>query len=115
MAKAKQIAEALRTIAENLEREPEAECGYIFVSSRADDKDIFLNLVRLMPRPFSKEYTDTDLEIEHNFMASPARHDYAVRYYMSIKRAKVCELIEPAKPAVYRCEPILSEAEEATL
>ena len=32
-----------------------------------------------------------------------------------IDRAQVCELIEPAKPAVYRCFPLLSDQEEAEL
>ena len=115
MAKAKQIAEALRTIAENLERDPEAECGYIFVSSRADNKETFLNLARMMTRPIRKEYGDDYLEVGHDFMASDGKFDYAVRNYVKTNRTNVCELIEPAKPAVYRCEPILSEAEEATL
>lgn len=115
MAKAKQIAEALRTIAENLEREPEAECGYFFVSTRSDDKDTFLTLARLFTKPFTKTFSDYDIEIEHNFMASDRAYDYAVRCYAKVSRSKVCELVEPAKPAVYRCDPLLSEAEEAAL
>jgi hypothetical protein len=31
---------------------------------------------------------------------------------VSIDRSVVCEIVEPAKPAVYRCEPILSLEEE---
>lgn len=115
MAKAKQVAEALRTIASNLEAEPEAEVGYFFCSARPDHKEQSLTLARLMSRPYVKEYSDREIELRHDFMASDTRHGYAVRNYVTIQRASVCELVEPAKPAVYRCAPLLSDEEEGAL
>jgi hypothetical protein len=35
--------------------------------------------------------------------------------YTSIPQSFTCTLIEPAKKAVYRCDPILSESEDAEL
>jgi hypothetical protein len=32
-----------------------------------------------------------------------------------IQQETLCELLEPARPAKYRCEPILSAIEEASL
>jgi hypothetical protein len=116
MAKAKQVAAALRTIAENLEREPEAEVGGYFCSAYPVTKEHTLNLCRLMPRPYVKDYSRADeIELYHDFMASSTPHDYSVRARITIKRAHVCELVEPAKPAVYRCNPLLSDEEEAAL
>jgi len=48
-------------------------------------------------------------------MASSDKYDYALRYNIEIPRNTVCELVEPAKPAVYRCEPLLSDEEEAAI
>ena len=74
-----------------------------------------VTLARLMSHPFVKEYSDREIELRHDFMASDTRHDYAVRHYVKIQRASVCELVEPAKPAVYRCVPLLSDEEEGAL
>jgi hypothetical protein len=115
MAKAKQVAAALRTIAENLEREPEAEVGYYFCSAYPQHKEQALNLARLMTRPYTKEYSDHEIELKHDFMASDITLDFAVRNRINIERSSVCELVEPAKPAVYRCNPLLSDEEEAAL
>ena len=116
MAKAKQVAAALRTIAENLDKEPESEVGYLIVAGYHDNKETFLNFARTMERPIKKEWTDFNLELVHNFMASDkTAYDYAVRHYVRINRSQVCELVKPAKPAVYRCDLLLSDEEEADI
>jgi hypothetical protein len=115
MAKAKQVAAALRTIAENLEREPEAEVGYFYCSAYPQNKEQALNLARLMPRPYTKKYSDNEIELYHEFMASDITLDFAVHHHITIKRIHVCELVEPAKPAVYKCNPLLSDEEEDAL
>ena len=116
MAKAKQVAAALRTIAENLDKEPESEVGtYFLIDVVGNDKQVFLNKARLMPRPVTKKWSPDSLTLTHNFMASSDKYDYALRYYIEIPRNTVCELVEPAKPAVYRCEPLLLEEEEAAI
>ena len=115
VAKARQVAAALRTIAENLEREPEAEVGYFFCTAYPQHRAHALNLARLMTRPYTKEYSDHAIELAHDFMASDITLDFAVRHRIKFERSSVCEPVEPAKPAVYKCNPLLSNEEEAAL
>ena len=103
------VALELRRIADALVKEPEAEVTrpslWFWCWS---NKDEFLNLVRLLPRPLTKDYTD-DSELI-------MRGEYeAIDFQCRINRSAVCTLIEPAKPAVYNCEPLLSDEEEAAL
>ena len=112
MPKLSEIATALRNVADALDKNPDSECARPYLSFHFwnGNKDQFLDLASAFPRPFSKKYEqreDGSLEIEHN---NPALGTYA-----RIPRSAVCEMVEPAKPAVYRCEPLLSDEEEATL
>lgn len=111
MPKAHEVAAALRTFADRLDLTPDAIVSRPFVSfSRdygKDDKEKFLNVAKALPRPFTKEWSGNELQVIHD---NPAAYIYA-----RIDRSDVCELVEPAKPAVYRCDPILSEEEDAEL
>ena len=110
MPKANEIANELRKLADALDKEPEAELeqpSVLFYHWGEGQKDKFLNLARLMPRPFEKQYAGDDLKI--------VRDAGAIRVSGMINRTAVCEMVEPAKPAVYRCDPILSETEEAEI
>jgi hypothetical protein len=110
VAKAKAIAKDLRILADALEVAPDLELPQPYFAIHFWNntaKDAFLALVKLLPRPFSKEYDDTDFKIRHDTTGLD------INVY--IQRSAVCELIAPAKPAEYRCEPILSEDEESTL
>jgi hypothetical protein len=110
VAKAKAIAKDLRILADALEVAPDLELPQPYFAIHFWNntaKDAFLALVKLLPRPFSKEYDDTDLRIRHDTTGLD------INVY--IQRSAVCELIAPAKPAEYRCEPLLSEDEESTL
>lgn len=103
-----QVAIELRKLADSLDREPEAAIEkpgvYLY---HWGQKETFLALAKILPRPLTKKYTETDVFLEY-------RND-AIDVSAQISRNKVCELVEPAKPAVYRCEPLLSEAEEAAV
>ena len=113
MTTAGEIAIELRKLADALDKEPEAEIEHISISSYHLDvkmKSKFLNLARLLPRPLAKEYSNTDLKLIYG-------HPWCtpIAFTASIPRSAICELVEPAKPAVYRCDPILSDEEEAAL
>ena len=110
-----QVATEFRRIADALDKEPDTEVEPPMVTfycnsySAADKgKQVFLNVVRLLPRPLAKKPSETNMEVEN-----PNKEVVYLR--ACIDRAQVCELIEPAKPAVYRCFPLLSDQEEAEL
>ena len=111
MPLAHEVATELRKFADSLDRVPDAEVSRPFMNFGRDylanDKERFLSIARFMPRPIKKEYTDRELKLNYE---SPALYIFA-----NIDRADVCELVEPAKPAVYRCDPILSDDEVESL
>ena len=110
MPLAKEVAIELRKLADALDREPEAEVPYAFVNFDAHSKESFLTLAKVMPRPFEKGVTDSkwpQLRLKY-------RND-AITLWVDVSQSLACELVTPAQPAVYRCDPILSLAEEAAL
>lgn len=109
MPKAKEVAAELRKLAEGLESDPEAEVSQPWITFWPG-KEAFLSLARLLPRPISKKYDANDVTLAYG---SPSGTPIYVRAVAG--RTLVCRLVEPAKPAVYECEPLLSEAEEAQI
>ena len=113
MAKASEVAIELRKLADALDREPDAdiERPYILFAHYGESmKEQFRTLARLLPRPIEKLWEETPtgyLNLNHE---TPAAY---IKAY--IQRSVVCTLVEPAKPAVYNCEPLLSIEEEAAL
>jgi len=106
-----QVAIELRRLADALDKEPDAPtarasiffpCYYL----GAESKNIFLHLAHILPRPLTKEITEADV-------ISLIYESSALRINAYIDRNKVCTLKEPAKSAVWECEPLLSEADEA--
>ena len=114
MTTAGAVAIELRRVADALDKEPETPFEQPMVSFYCNDylaadkgKTAFLNVVRLLPKPLTKKPSDTVMELEYKTDAILLR--------AQIDRSAVCTLVEPAKPAVYRCEPLLSQDEEAAL
>jgi hypothetical protein len=110
-----QVATEFRRIADALDKEPDTEVEPPMVSFYCNSyaatdkgKQVFLNVVRLLPRPLAKKPSETIMEVENPNKA-------VVHLRAWIDRNNVCELIEPAKPAVYHCVPLLSDQEEARL
>lgn len=73
-----------------------------------DDKDAFLALAKLLPRPLVKlydegTYGDMKLDYKTDDIYVTAR----------IQRSAICRLVEPAQPAKYECEPLLDVDELA--
>ena len=110
--KAIDAVENLRKLADLLEKHPEAKIGTAYFSIGFYEKDSFLAMARDLPRPFEKTYGDGEYgELSVSF-GDIAKSGW-VR--LSIPRKTACRLVEPAKPAVYDCDPILSADEEAQL
>ena len=106
------VATELRRLADALEKEPETEISRadIWFWHHTPAKKSFLDLVRLMPRPITKKYEEgvgAKLIITYE---TPA-----LIIQMRIERSAICEIVEPARPAIYKCEPLLSDEEESTL
>jgi hypothetical protein len=113
MPLAHEVATELRKFADSLDKTPDAEIvrprvffAHTYVSN---PKDRFLALASLLPRPLKKGdgYTKDVLDLTHE---TP---NITIKAY--IDKSETCELVEPAKPAVYRCVPILSLDEEDSL
>ena len=117
MPKASEVAMELRRVADALDAKPETNLVQPMLSFYCNSygegdkgKAIFLATARLLPRPLNKEFDGNSYEIEHGKDGKSA-----VWVRACISRENVCELVEPAKPAVYRCEPLLSEAEDEAI
>lgn len=116
MPTASVVATELRRIADGLDKEPEVAIPQPLLSFYCRDfsgsaaKDAFLALARILPKPFVKETTDSEVEIGHG-----KGNKAAVWFRAVVDRSLICTLIEPAKPAVYDCPALLSEEEEAGL
>jgi len=111
--KASEVAAELRKLAESLEQEPDTEIQPVVIRSyhvSEAQKEHFLNLARLLPRPYRKEYEGGKLQLSYG---TDWRTPISVT--AQIERSLVCHLVRPAQEAVYECEPLLSEAEEAQI
>lgn len=83
---------------------------WLFISFKyggAPSKDAFIELAKVLPKPYMKKPNDQELILEYVSEGMDVR--------ASIERSQVCELVEPARPAVYRCEPLLSDDEDAEI
>lgn len=112
MPLAKDVASELRKLADALDKSPETLVVAPYVSMyNSYSKEAFLNFARIMPRPIKKEVGGSDrypdLVLVHE--------NENIRISSRIAQSDMCELVEPAKPAVYRCTSILSPEEDAAL
>lgn len=108
MPKASEVASELRKLADSLDREPDAEVtrGWIDFFTHGD-KGLFFRMAKSIPHPFEKLYEGQELRLRYD--------NPALRIDVHVERDKVCRIVKPAQEAVYECEPLLSEAEEAAL
>jgi hypothetical protein len=105
-----QVAAELRRVADALDRHPEVEVSTAFLTFHGNDyfstdngREKFLNTVKVLPRPLKKTFGVGIIEVEN--LTS------ALRTRAYIDRSAVCEIVEPAKPAVYHCPSLLSDEE----
>lgn len=108
MPTANAVAQGLRKVAEALEEAGDAEITRpLLYFSHYDRKKQFLALARVFPRPFEKKYDEHNLELR--------RDDDSAQIVASIRRSVICRLVTPAIPAVYDCDPLLSDDEMASI
>ena len=113
MPTAASIAQELRKVADLLDKTPTADLPrpslYFSCTYSGGTKEQFIATTKVFPRPAVKGdgYDHDEITLTHNAAA--------VGVYASIKKDKLCALIEPAVPAKYACEPILSLEEEDAL
>lgn len=110
MPKAQEVANELRKLVEALEKMPDAEIKRPYLLLSSYDAPTFRAAAKIMPKPFKKDvaYADSDNPELRMIYGNPTIHIQA-----SVPQKLVCKVIEPAKPAVYDCAPVLSEAEDA--
>lgn len=111
MPKASEIAAELRKFADRLDSMPDVKLvkPYIHFSHtfHANPKEIFLSLVKVLPRPLKKSdgYTRDEMKVEYTSAALDISGNVA--------KSATCRIVTPAQEAVYECEPILSQEELA--
>lgn len=111
MPKAHEVAAELIKLAVALNKEPETTIARpLVLFSNSGDKQQFLNTARLMPRPFIKEFETCS----YPYLRLIHKTD-AIHIDVSIPRSQVCEVLEPAREAVYYCPGIFTAEEEAEL
>jgi len=114
MPKASEVAAELRKFADSLDTNPDAEilaASVYFYHWNKKNKDQFMALAKLLPRPLKKELRGS----EDNKDLTLLYESDAMKVYSEIPQAATCTLIEPARPAVYRCDPILSDEDHEAL
>jgi hypothetical protein len=98
-------AAELRKLADALDTNPDIEITKPWVNFHGYDKATFAAVVKLLPRPLAKKEDGGDesyRRIRVEYRSEAIEIDASVPKYLT------CELVEPAKPAVYRCDPLLS-------
>ena len=113
MPTAHEVATELRKFADTLDANPEAKIAkptiwwYFWGES---DKEMFKRIARMFPRPLQKRIYDS---ASSRPMIAIESSNGIIDFEVRIPQIVTCRIIEPAKPAVYDCEPLLSEIEEA--
>lgn len=113
MPSARDIAIELRKLADALDKQPETEltqARVYFMHGFSGNKTKFLNLGKLLPRPLSKEYETGKFP---DFILTHSTDALVIE--ASIQRSEVCEILEPAREAVYHCPSIFSDEEEESI
>lgn len=115
MSERTEFITGLRELADYLENNPDVPIPYqpyfaVCVTNYVEPektKDAIQSVARC-PGPWRKELGESLLTLTKDF--------HGVKYGVICDRSHVCKMVEPAKPAVWDCEPLLSakEFEELT-
>jgi hypothetical protein len=115
MPLAKDVSTELRKLADALDLHPDVETcvpRLAFFYDSEQDKAKFIATANILPHPLVKVYP---MDSNAYSRVSVMYEAPALRVSTSIYRQAVCELISPAKPAVYDCKLTLSGDEDAAL
>jgi hypothetical protein len=109
MTTAGHVAIELRKLADSLDAQPDAEIIKPLIHFYGEAKEPFLSTAKLLPRPLKKRIEGGD----EKYRRIHVEYDSSAMWIdLSVRQTLTCEILEPAKPAVYRCAPILSDEEE---
>jgi hypothetical protein len=112
MPKAGEVAIELRKLADSLDQQPDADITRPWVYFYGYNKKEFLSVVKILPRPLKKSISSPG----ETYARRVVTYENAIiDLKASVPQSLVCELLEPAKLATYRCEPLLSPDEDAEL
>jgi hypothetical protein len=106
---ASSVAKELRRLADALDKGGEApmvRCYINFLHYKGD-KNAFLSVARFLPRPLKKEYSHDSIILDIDTPSLSVRAE--------APRTVACRVITPAQEAVYECEPLLADGEDAAL
>lgn len=106
------IASELRKLADALDKGGETPIPKANLWWSFNSKEELASLVKLLPKPLTKRIDDPDSVYPYLIVE---RVHPLVDIDLRGPQAKTCTLIEPARPAKYRCDSILSELEEDEL
>lgn len=108
--KSHEYAKRLHEIAEFLESRPEFETPMgVRLYQYTGSKSVFMAAARSMGS-LKKEYIESCGSEE--IRVSPAGFPELI---LEAPRSVACRIVKPAQPAVYDCEPFLSQAEESEI
>ena len=105
----REIAKQLRILADAFDANPDLELEPLHIDSPhvgSDDKKRFIDLAKCLPRPIENAWGSEDLKIT---WGKPWGDPVSLT--ATISRKHICRMVEPAKPAVYEWDPLLSEDE----
>ena len=89
-----EVASELRKLADSLTDQPETETDSAFVMFSQHSRQSFVIVSKALPKP-------AEIYMERGTLRKRYRSD-AITIINSISQELICEMIEPAKPAVYR-------------
>ena len=119
MPKAIEVAAELKKLVERIESAGELEIPYAFVHMTfgSSQKESFKTFAQdVMPRPYKKTFTDEPFgELRLTYDAENEAGQDTLTLWVKIARESICRIVEPAKPAVYDCDPLFTPEEEAVL
>lgn len=112
MPKVSAVSAELRKLADHLDKYGDALIPQPFIIFHAEDKDTFQQIARALPKPLKKgiDFANTSYS---DFTVTYRNDD--IHIYAKIPQSMACKLVTPAKPAVYECEPVLSDEEFAEM
>jgi hypothetical protein len=109
---AHEVAAELRKLADSIDRSPDTKVVRASVYFSCHSKAEFLDIAKILPRPLAKRTDEKGNSWDQVYLDHKT---HAINITASVDKSLTCELVTPAKPAVYRCAPILSLEEDASL
>ena len=101
------LADTLEKMAEYYRGLGDTQVNVLSIYVYQHDKASFVECVRTMPRPLSKEHKNDEY---HVYYKAPG-----VVMDVYAPRSSVCTVLVPASEAVYECESLLSADEEVVM